>query len=48
MTDSLSNLVNNLVQGNVNMDTITKNVKLVDVDTKIETASLNTQFLKMI
>ena len=48
MTDSLSNLVNNLVQGNVNMDTITKNVKVVDVDTKIATASLNTQFLKMI
>ena len=48
MTDSLSNLVNNLVQGNVNMDTITKNVKLVDVDTKIATALLNTQFLKMI
>ena len=48
MTDSLSNLVNNLVQGNVNMDTITKNVKLVDVDTKIATAFLNTQFLKMI
>ena len=52
MARSLSNLVNNLSAGihilNVNTDTMTKKIKLVESNIFIVTVSLNTQILKMI
>ena len=52
MACSLSDLVNNLLEGihklHVNTDKITKNVRLVELNTKITTAFLNTQTLKMV
>ena len=45
MKRSLSNVVNNLdkgiQKGNVNRDTMIKNVKLAELNTKIETAFWN-------
>ena len=52
MASSLSNLVNNLSEGivklNVNMDTMSKNVKFAELDISIATLFLNTQTLKEI
>ena len=50
MASSLSNLVNNLSKGelNVNSDTMIKNVKHVEVNISILTVFYNTQILKMI
>ena len=45
MTKSLSNLANNLAEGihklNVNTDTMIKNVKITELNTKIASAILN-------
>ena len=41
-------LVKEFMKLKVNTDAIIKNVKLVELNTKIETAFLNTQTLKMI
>ena len=50
MVSSLSNLVNNLPKGelNVNSDTMIKNVKHVEVNISVLTVFYNTQILKMI
>ena len=52
MASSLSNLVNNLAKGihkiNVNTNMVIKNVKLVELNTKIASVALNTQALWMI
>ena len=52
MTSSLSILVNNLTEGihktKLNMDTMIKNVKLVELNTKIASVFLNTQTFKMV
>ena len=50
MVSSLSNLVNNLSKGelNVNSDTMIKNVKHVEVNISVLTVFYNTQILKMI
>ena len=52
MASSLTNLVNNFYEGiielNVNMDTMIKNVELVELHMKYATASFNTQILKVI
>ena len=50
MASSLSNLVNNLSKGelNVNSDTMIKNVKHVEVNISVLTVFYNTQILKMI
>ena len=50
MASSLSNFFNNLAEGihevkNINMNIMIKNVKLVELNTKIATAALNTQTL---
>ena len=51
MVSSLSNLVNNFLKEfiklNLNIDTMIKNIKLLEVRTKYATAILNTQTLKM-
>ena len=41
-------LVKEIIKLNVNTDTMTKNVKLMELNTKIVTAFLNTQTLKII
>ena len=50
MTSSLSNFVNNLAKGNhkIELNIIRKYVKLVELNTKIVIAFLNTQTLKII
>ena len=50
MASSLSNFVNNLSKGelNVNSDTMIKNVKHVEVNISVLTVFYNTQILKMI
>ena len=52
MASSSSNLVNNLSEGinklNINMDTMIKNVKIVELNRSIATVFLNTQTLKII
>ena len=52
MANSLSNLVNNLSEGiielNVNLDTMIKNVKHVELNISIATVFSNIQTLKMI
>ena len=41
-------LLKEFIKSNVNMDTMIKNVKLVELNTKTGTTFLNTQTLKMI
>ena len=41
-------LVKEIIKLNVNTDTMTQNVKLMELNTKIVTAFLNTQTLKII
>ena len=41
-------LLKEFIKSNVNMDTMIKNVKLVELNTKTATTFLNTQTLKMI
>ena len=54
MVSSLPNLVDNLallkkfVKLNLNMDMIIRNVKLLELNTKIKSAVMNIQTLKMI
>ena len=52
MASSSSNLVNNLSEGinklNINMDTMIKNVKIVELNRSIANVFLNTQTLKII
>ena len=52
MESSLSNLVNiflkELIKLNINLDTIIKNVKHVELNTSVATVFLNIQTLKMI
>ena len=54
MATSLSSLFNNIAEriheneGKLDKDTMIKNVKLAELNTKISTAFLNTETLKMI
>ena len=45
---TLSNLLNNLVEGIIKMDKAIKNVKLPELNTKIMNTFLNIQTLKII
>ena len=37
-----------IIESNINMETMIKNLKLVELDEKYQTVSMNTQLLKMI